>query len=1062
LTPTEHEVAFGDGPAVVLDVQPLQNPYSAERGIGRYLTELVKALNRWAPGSIASFVLNPDLPVPTSVEWLSTAAPLARSDREPAEQVRVFHIASLFEPVPLHRIWPRGLRSLRLVVTLYDLIPFIFTDHYLLSADERRWYHTRLQVLRQADRVLTISEATARDAIERLGLASNRVVVAGGGAPEIFEPPADAARALAELSEHLPSVRAGYVLYTGGLDPRKNLDALLTAYAGLPAALRRKHQLVVLGALTAAQGRLLESRATELGIVEDTFFPGFVADNILVLLYQAATLSVFPSLYEGFGLPVAEAMACRTPVLVAATSSLLELVTSEEALFNPYDVGSIRSAIERALTDAELLARLSVARLDDRHTWREVAGRTARVYEEVARLHRPRLSPRPRIALAAPAGGRVRAADNAIIDALSERCDVDLFVDDGRRIEAPTDVQVRTLSSVGDAPLSYDLVLLRVDAARRLSLPLPVAQASSVVLARDVTLAGLAHLMPLDGDGKLAKVDAFDATRQMIEHVGLFVVESKYAEQLARLCAAPEDEAKIVRVPCSYPPPDGVSEERRPGLVATFGFGRPIRGLPTLLRAFAEVAATREDAELVIAGQLPRRGRKWAREQIADLGLSRRVRLVEDGVEGTASQLLRRASVAVQLFGSPLEASTEAVIAPCLAAGLPTIATNVGAVREVPDRCVVKLEAGTEARLVARQILDLLADEPRRRSLHLAGLVRAGDHSPARAANALRTALGPMLGLDHEEIAAAPQRAEAEPMRELLAETELTVVVADVGCRWGFHERWDSLAPNVELVGFEPDAVEAERLQRLYRGKPVTIAAHALGKEEGIGTLHIARDPASSSLYEPAAEAVQGRPELSRIEQVEDISVRLTTLDAWAARRGLGPTHVLKLDVQGAELDVLQGAVEQLSTVRLIESEVEFNPMYDRQPLYANIDLFLRAHGFVLWRLCQLVHYEIAGHSSEFVVGDEQFFENRLVQFPAEGGQVFWGHAYYVPEELAFGNPGQDWRQCIRDAAIAWAYSFHDLARQALEVAVETCPDSVTPRITRAVAALPAAAADAS
>jgi FkbM family methyltransferase len=263
-------------------------------------------------------------------------------------------------------------------------------------------------------------------------------------------------------------------------------------------------------------------------------------------------------------------------------------------------------------------------------------------------------------------------------------------------------------------------------------------------------------------------------------------------------------------------------------------------------------------------------------------------------------------------------------------------------------------------------------------------------------------------------------------------------------------------------VGFEPDAAEAERLQRLYRGKRVTITAHALGKHEGVATLHFARDPGSSSLYEPATEVVQARPELSRIEQVEDVPVQLTTLDDWAARTGLGPTHVLKLDVQGAELDVLQGAVQQLSTVRLVESEVEFNPMYDRQPLYADVDRFLRAHGFVLWRLRQLVHYEIAGHSSDFVVGDEQVFENRPVQFPAQGGQLFWGHSYYVPEELAFGKPRQDWRQCVRDAAITWAYSFHDLARQALESAVETCPDSVAPRIARAVAALPTAATDAS
>src|SRR4030095_3856119 len=120
-------------------------------------------------------------------------------------------------------------------------------------------------------------------------------------------------------------------------------------------------------------------------------------------------------------------------------------------------------------------------------------------------------------------------------------------------------------------------------------------------------------------------------------------------------------------------------------------------------------------------------------------------------------------------------------------------------------------------RQVPVQFLALLPVEQRLRSLHLAGLLRAEEPSPARAASALRAALGPLLGLDHEAIPASKQRAAAEPMRELLAQNELDVVVADVGCRWGFHERWDSLAPNVELVGFEPDAAEADRLPRYSR-----------------------------------------------------------------------------------------------------------------------------------------------------------------------------------------------------------------------------------------------------
>ena len=1043
-----------DGPAVILDLQPLQYRPSAERGIGRYLTELIKALQQWAPGSISRYVLNPDLPVPSTLDWVSgAAAPLALSDREPPADARIYHVTSLFEPVPLRRIWPRELRELRLVVTLHDLIPFVLTDHYLRTPDERRWFHTRLQMLRHADRVLAISEATARDAIDRIGIPERRVIVTGEAPPRLFTPAHDTSRAFSELEQALPSIRAGYVIYPGGMDPRKNFDALLEAYAGLPPSLRAAHQLVVLGALTTPHRRLLDARASELGISGEVLFPGYVPDEVLVLLYQAAKLCVFPSLYEGYGLPVAEAMACRTPVVASATSSLLELVTNEEALFDPHDVGSIRSTIERALTDSDLLTRLRREELDERHTWREVAARTAHVYEEIASLPAKRLSPRPRIAFAAPSGGHEGNA--AIISALLERGDLDLLVEDDAIADVQAGAQVRRVSRASrvGAPLpSYDHIVMSVDEARWHTFPISALNSNSVVLAHDVTLAELAQLFAENDRDEPSIADEFRLTRQVIKRVNRFAVESKYAEQLARLCAAPGDEGKIVRVPCAYPSPEGASEsERQPGLIATVGLGRPVRGLPDLLRAFADVATSRDDTELVVVGKLPRRGRGSARKLIDELGLGERVRLVEDVAGSVASAWLRRATIAVQLFDTALEASTEAGIADCLAAGVPTIASEVGAIREVPEQCAVKLEAGSETSVLARLILQLLDDKSQQESLRSAGIARAEQHSPARAARALCTA----LGLD------AQDEKHLDLLRGLLHDAEVELVVADVGCRWGFHERWESLEPNVQLVGFEPDADEARRLKRLYGGKRVEVAPLALGKDERVATLHIARDPGSSSLYEPTREVVEHRPELSRIEQVGAESVQVTTLDAWAARTNLGPVHVLKLDVQGAELDVLEGAVGQLETVRLIESEVEFNPMYEGQPLYADIDRFLRAHGFVLWRLRSLVHYEIAGQSSNFVAVDEQVFENRPVHFRAQGGQLFWGHAYYVPRELAFGTGHQDWCESVRDAAITSAYSFFDLSRQALASAQETCPHSMVSAIARTLAAYPTDATDA-
>jgi FkbM family methyltransferase len=174
------------------------------------------------------------------------------------------------------------------------------------------------------------------------------------------------------------------------------------------------------------------------------------------------------------------------------------------------------------------------------------------------------------------------------------------------------------------------------------------------------------------------------------------------------------------------------------------------------------------------------------------------------------------------------------------------------------------------------------------------------------------------------------------------------------------------------------------------------------GAREGPATLHLTVEPACSSLYPPLAELADERPELAVIRPDGVTPVVLTTLDRWLDDGPVDNVHVLKLDVQGAELDVLEGAERALRTVRLLEVEVELNPIYDGQPLFGDVDRFLRALGFVLWRLGHLVHYSHAG-APDVAVADRQFFDSRLLELEAGGGQVYWAHAYYVAADALTG-----------------------------------------------------------
>lgn len=165
---------------------------------------------------------------------------------------------------------------------------------------------------------------------------------------EFWTPPRDPAEAFRAAQAGVPGLRPGFLLFTGGIEFRKNMEGALAGYATVPPEVRRAHPLVITCRMDAAQEDRLRSVARAHGLAADTLFTNFVPDDVLRALYRSTELFVFPSLYEGFGLPVAEAMACGAPAIVADRSSLREIVTRPEARFDPDRPAAIGGAIARA------------------------------------------------------------------------------------------------------------------------------------------------------------------------------------------------------------------------------------------------------------------------------------------------------------------------------------------------------------------------------------------------------------------------------------------------------------------------------------------------------------------------------------------------------------------------------------------------------------------------------------------------------------------------------------------------------------------------------------------
>lgn len=368
--------------SAVLSLVGSQTPWNQGRGIARYITEHASALAA-QPG--LDLVLHADghLPRPTALDHIPESVPRLGL-RPPPVGGLVYHVMSPFEELPVDRVWPVWARrpDVALAVTLYDLIPVHDPDSYLVTPWLTTYYRTRLEMLRRADAVLTISSATAEDAVGLLGVDRSRVHNISTGCSEQFRPAAAGELPLAAAQAAIPQLREDFLLYVGGLDPRKNVDRLVAAYAALPAERRSRSQLVIACRPEPDQARSLGRLAAALGVSGSVLVTGFVSDELLLALYQSCRALIFPSLREGFGLPVLEAMRCGAAVVVSDIPSLVELVPDRAARFDPKSDTGLRSMLDRVIADDAFVAgqRGRAGPRSAPHTWSRVAAATGAAY----------------------------------------------------------------------------------------------------------------------------------------------------------------------------------------------------------------------------------------------------------------------------------------------------------------------------------------------------------------------------------------------------------------------------------------------------------------------------------------------------------------------------------------------------------------------------------------------------------------------------------------------------------------------------------------------------------
>jgi len=260
------------------------------------------------------------------------------------------------------------------IVTIHDLSFIRYPD---LSRPANRMYRTVLTRLsaQRARRLIAVSAHAAAESTRLLGVPRERVDVIYHGVDPVFHPlPVDEVAAF-RRDRGLPE---RFVLFVGTLEPRKNLVRLVEAFARIRDG---RVRLVLAG----GKGWLYDdlfAKVEALGLDEEVVFPGYVMDDELPLWYNAATVFSYPSVYEGFGIPVLEAQACGTPVLTSNTSSLPEAAGDGALMVDPYDVEELAAGLDRLLTDEPLRHELRERGLAHarQFSWPHTARETACVY----------------------------------------------------------------------------------------------------------------------------------------------------------------------------------------------------------------------------------------------------------------------------------------------------------------------------------------------------------------------------------------------------------------------------------------------------------------------------------------------------------------------------------------------------------------------------------------------------------------------------------------------------------------------------------------------------------
>lgn len=813
---------------IVIDMQGAQAS-SRFRGIGRYTMsftqaivrncgnhEIILALNGLFYDTIEPIraAFNNMLPQENIRVWYAVK-PVAFMDfnndwrRKSAELVReaflaslrpdVVHVSSLFEGISDDTVSSVGLlsRNILVSVTLYDLIPLIYSKIYLKNPIIDAWYRSKLEHLRCADLLLAISESSRREGIDYLDFPEDRSINISTDADKHFQPQ-QIFSAIENALRHKYGLTRPFVMYTGGIDHRKNIEALIRAFSILPIELRKSHQLAIVCSVQPESRLILEKHARQQGLGEDEIvFTGFVPEDDLVALYNLCKLFVFPSWHEGFGLPALEAMRCGAPVIGANTSSLPEVIGWEKALFNPHSDEDIAQAIKHALSDERFrLELIHHGKLQaEKFSWDESARkaissmerlhveRQARIVDQdnnnTHRLKLAYISPLP------PERSGISYYSAELLPELVRWYDIDVIVvqDEISDTWITSNCPVRSVQWFIENASRYDRVLYHFgNSAFHQHMFDLLKLVPGVVVLHDFFLSGIIHyldakaIVPDFLNESLYESHGYPAIHERAFQKDAGLVLSKYpcnlgvlqdslgiivhsvtSYKLAEKWYGRIDQKDLKVIPLLRNPPQTTDRssakailgfQKNDFIVCSFGFMAPSKLNHRLLSAWLESTINHDQTcHLIFVGEKP--SGEYGSKIMSILSNAQpdnRISITGWVDMDTFQQYLLAADVGVQLR-SLSRGETSASALDCLNYGLATIVNANGSMAELPDEAVWMLPDEFSDEQLAEALETLWKDKSLRQKMGDNGRsIILQHHSPILCAESYKHAIEEFYG----------------------------------------------------------------------------------------------------------------------------------------------------------------------------------------------------------------------------------------------------------------------------------------------------------------------------